>query len=156
MDYPFQAYGTLTYDANRGSLKKRTGWWLTVELDDEEIPRYYRWWVDRQWWDADSKSFKRNYHKPPHWPHISVIRGEKPRKNISHWGKYLAGKRVRFFYSPDIRQTSNAFYADEPDKFWFIDTQWDGYTELRKHYGLKWQYQGRPFRGHVTVARTYD
>lgn len=157
MDYPFKAYGRITYDANRGSLKSRLGWWMTIELEDEELSRYYRWWVNRVWWQADSHSLKRNYHRPPHWPHISIIRGEEPQRNKHLWGKYRAGERVKFRYSNVVYQTQNSFYAKRPDLFWYIHVDWEDYVTCRRKFGLTWKRpDGHPFRGHITVARTYD
>lgn len=156
MEYPFETYGHIKYNPRRGSLKRGTNWWLTIELDNNELSRYYRWWIDKVWWEADSKPVKRNYHKPPHHSHISIIRGEKPLRNIDQWGKYRANEQVTFRYSPVVKQTSSAFYADEPDQFWFLEVEWKDYTEFRKYYGLKWEHNNKPFHGHITVARTYD
>lgn len=156
MEYQFETYGKIVYDPPRGTMKRRTQWWCVIDLKELDLVDYYRWWVDRVWWEADNHTMKRRYHRPVHWPHISLIRGEKPQKNIHDWNDYLAGERITFRYSNQVRQTSNAYYADEPDKFWFIDIEWDGYVDFRKHFGLSWERNGRPFRGHVTVAKTYD
>lgn len=156
MEYQFESYGKIIYDPPRGSMKKRTKWWCVVELEQLDMVDYYRWLIDRHWWMADSSTIKRRYHRPVHWPHISVIRGEVPRRNKSDWGKFMSGQRVKFRYTNQVRQTSNAYYAEEPDKFWFVDVQWDDYNLIRDHFGLNIQRDGRPFRGHVTVAKTYD
>jgi len=156
MEYQFETYGKIVYDPPRGTMKHRTQWWCVVDLKELDLIDYYRWWVDREWVQADSRNMKRRYHRPVHWPHISVIRGEKPRQNIQDWGKYMAGETIKFRYTNQVRQTSNAYYADEPDRFWFIDTEWGDYTKFRKHFGLNWEHKGKPFRGHVTVAKTYD
>jgi hypothetical protein len=155
MEYPFITYGWIRYNPERGRMKERTDWWCVLELDDNEISRYYRWFIDRQWWDADSSNTKRAYHRPTHQSHISLVRGERPKQNIDDWGKYMADKKVFFRYGNNIRQTSNAFHASEPDKFWFIDTDWKPYVDFRKHFGLPYNYNGTPFRGHLTISRTY-
>ena len=156
MKYPFQSTGRVVYNADRG-LSDGQVWWCTIDLDkDDDLARYYRWWVDRAWWEADSRTRKRGYHKPIHPPHISIIRGETPRQNAEDWGQYRAGELVTFRYSHIVRQTSNAFNSEEPDRFWFVDTQWDGYARMRRHYGLPWQRDNKPFQGHITVAKTYE
>lgn len=150
----FETTGILRYDPHRPGMKTRTVWWCVIELDDA-IASYYRWFIDREWWQADSSTIKRGYHRPAWGAHVTVIRGERPRKNESDW-KYRDGERISIRYDNKIRQTSSAVYADEPDKFWFVDAHWDGYTELRKHFGLPYERDGRSFRPHITVARTYD
>jgi hypothetical protein len=156
MEYPFTTHGRIRYNPVRGNMKSRVDWWCVIELDNNEIANYYRWFIDRNWWDADSYTTKRRYHRPTHLSHISLVRGEKPRKNIDDWGKYQADKKVFFNYNGMIRQTSTAYHADEPDKFWFIDTDWEPYVDFRKHFGLPYHRDGNLFRSHMTVARTYD
>lgn len=156
MEYPFETSGVIRFDPDRGNMKKRTEWWCVIELDDSELADYYRWFVDRNWCDADSSKIKRRYLKSPHMTHISLVRGEKPTQNVHLWGKHLADVRVTFRYNNQIRQTSNAYYANEPDKFWFIDTEWEPYVGFRKTFGLPWEYKNKPFRSHMTIARTFD
>lgn len=156
MEYPFEITGRIVYDPRRGDMKARVKNWCVVEIDCVDLIDYYRWFVDKNWWDADTRSVKRTYHRAAWGSHISVIRGEYPKQNQNDWGKYRANERVSIRYNGMIRQTSNAYYADEPDKFWFIDAQWDEYVEFRKHFGLSWNHNGVPFRPHITVARTYE
>ena len=147
----FETTGILKYEPKR---QVASTWWLTVELPSfEDTSRYYRWFIDREWWIADSSPVKRKYSRSSHAPHVSVIRGEKPRRNIEDWGKYLVDKRVKVRYDPHIRQTTKA--VDGKDTFWFVDAYVDGYAEIRKHFGLDYQRNGVPFKGHITIAKVH-
>lgn len=150
----FETKGTLLFDPPRPGMKTRTAWWCVIALDDQ-IADYYRWHLDRNWWMGDTSSIKRGYHKPSWGAHISVIRGEKPRMNMEQWAKN-SGRKVTIRYNGMIRQTKDAVFSGETDKFWFIDAEWDEYASFRKQFGLTWQVGGKPFRPHITIARTYD
>lgn len=150
----FTTKGIITYEAER-SLKTTSNWWLTVELPEfEEAARYYRWFIDRNWVDADMRKVKRKYNKPSHPPHVSVIRGQEPQRNKDQWGKNLAGEEVDVIYTNLVRQTT--IEKDGKDHFWFIDVQIDKYAHMRDHFGLDYMWSdGRPFKGHVTIARAF-
>ena len=143
----FTSTGKLIYNPVR-TMKSNTDWWCMVELPNDQIANYYRWHLDRNWWIGDNRSVKRVYSKPPHRSHISVIRGEKPRKNIEHWNKFLAGKLIKFEYSNVVRQTNVG--RDGNDHFWFIDAIFPEYNQLysfyyqvlKQHRKLRsWKYQ---------------
>jgi hypothetical protein len=151
----FTAYGKVTYDPYRGRMQRGTQWWCVIELEDHVIADYYRWMVDRFWWMADTSSVKRTIVKSPHTPHISLIRGERPRKNEHLWGSFMAGQRVQFRYSNQIIQTRKRG-PEATDRFWFVDVQWDPYHDIRQTFGLPVQYDGKPYRPHLTVAQTHD
>lgn len=147
----FKHKGIITYNPKRNV---NNDWWLTIELKGfAEVARYYRWFIDTEWWKADSRPYKRGYHKPPHSYHVSIIRGEKPKKNIDKWGKYMAKKRVVIDYSPYIRQTT--LKRDGKDHFWFLDAWYEKYADLRKFYGLDYERDGVPFKGHITICRSF-
>ena len=147
----FTATGVITYEPKR-RMKDASKWWCTVEL-----PRfygtmdYYRWYIERNWYDADIRTLKRVYQRPSHPPHISVNRGEEPRRNDCDWGKYLSGKKVKVHYSNLIRQTDQK--RDGKDNFWFLDCQVKELVGIRQHFGLDWQRNGVPFKGHITIAK---
>ena len=145
----FKAKGRITYDPKR-SFKNRQHNWLTIELIKfEETAAYMRWLIDRYWWEADVSPLKRDYCRPPHYPHVSIIRGENLRANKSDWGKHHSGKIVEIEYSNMIRRTPN-------NKHWFVDAHSPVVPLMRKHYGLDWQRNGVAFKGHITVARVHD
>lgn len=146
------SYGKVVYNPKR-NMDKNIDWWCVLELKNHGLVDYYRWFLDRHWYDADVRSVKRQYCRPPHHPHISIIRGEKPRKNIEDWGKFLAGEKITFEYSNIIRQTNSI--ADGKDYFWFIDTFFDQYITIRYHFGLQIKRDGIPFKGHLTIARAF-
>lgn len=145
----FKIAGKITYDPPRNV---KTQWWLTVE-----IPKFYgeaeyqRWLIDRNWCESDSSWTKRKYCMPNHPYHVSIIRGERPKKNIKQWGKYLAGQKVLIEYDTLIRQTTMA--KDGKDTIWFVDGTFDGYNDMRDYFGLDTSRNGIPFKGHITIAK---
>lgn len=149
----FTTKGVITYEPKR-NMKVAPKWWLTIELPRfEATAAYYRWMIDRNWCEADIRKVKRAYNRPSHAPHVSVIRGEKPRKNIGDWGKFMAGKKINVDYSHEVRQTTMA--VDGKDHFWFVDADYELYAGLRKHFGLDYIRNGVPFHGHITICRSY-
>jgi len=146
----YETTGIITYNPIRNVKNK---WWLTVELPYfSDTAKMYRWFMNKHWYEADSHSMRRPFNKPPHKYHVSIIRGETPRKNRQDWGKYLAGKKIKVGYSNLIRQTSIS--KDGVDHFWFVDSKIDVFQDIRKHFGLQHQKDGVPFKGHITIART--
>lgn len=137
--------GVLTYDPYRGKMKTNTNWWIVVNTDNE-IARYYRWWIMRHYW-IDLKN--------PSWgAHISVLRGGKPRNDKRHlWKKYM-GEKINFTYSPIVRQSGDTT-GDRPDNFWFIDVWSDRLTEIRDELGFTNVFDGKPIKYHLTIGRTY-
>lgn len=147
----FKTKGIVTYNPKRSVS---SDWWLTIELPYfEQTAAYYRWMIDRNWWKADSSPIKRKYSRLSHAPHVSVIRGEKIKENIADWGKYLNKKKVDVLYDYRVRQTT--IEKDGKDHFWFLDTYVDCFCDLRKHFGLDYQRDGIPFKGHITIARVH-
>jgi hypothetical protein len=85
-------------------MTRRTGpWWLVLETDDE-ITRYYRWWVQRE--------LGITLNKPSWKAHITVIEGTEP-EHKHNWLKY-ANQTYDFRYGHDIR-TKGPFYWLEVD-----------------------------------------
>ena len=147
----FKTKGIVTYNPKRSVS---SDWWLTIELPYfEQTAAYYRWMIDRNWWEADSSPVKRKYSRLSHAPHVSVIRGEKIKENITDWGKYLNKKKVDVLYDYRVRQTT--IEKDGKDHFWFLDAYVDCFCDLRKHFGLDYQRDGIPFKGHITIARVH-
>ncbi len=149
----FTTTGVLRFDPPRGRMKTRTEWWCVIEVDND-IRDYYRWHMDREWWNADNSTIKRFYVSPSWNAHLSVIRGERPRENEYLWG-VGSGELVQIQYDNQIRQTKNAMHSGEVDKFWFIGAEWDGYVAFREQFGLPVTYDGVPHKSHITIARTY-
>ena len=151
----FTTSGILRFDPLRPGMKRRTEWWCIVEVDNS-IQDYYRWLMDREWWNADRSTIKRCYVRPSWNGHLSVIRGEEPRKNEYLWG-VGSGEKVVVRYDNQIRQTQNALHSGEVDKFWYINAEWDGYVALRKQFGLPvTTYDGISHKSHITIARTHE
>ena len=156
-DYEFTSIGTLKYDPKRSGMDySRTKWWCVLEVD-EGIAEYYRWWLDRHWWEADILSKKRKYSRPSTAPHISIIRGERPRRNINLWNKNNHEK-IQFKYSCTIRQTGDTTGYDRDDHFWFLDVKFDEFIGLRSQFGLPVRdyVSLKPFSAHLTFARAYS
>lgn len=138
--------GVLIYDPYRGKMKRNTNWWIVVNTDDE-IARYYRWWVMRRYW-IDLKD--------PSWgAHISVLRGGKPRDEKQHLWKKYQGEKIDFAYSPNVRQSGDTTGGDRPNHFWFVDVWSDRLTEIRKELGFTTVFDGKPIKYHMTIGRTY-
>jgi hypothetical protein len=122
MDYfPFQS---------KGYIKPVEDWWLLLTCDPE-IVRYYCWLA--RTWGIDIEAGSR------HGPHISVVKGEKPKK-IKMW-KAIKGKPIYFKYSNQVRD--NGYHA-------WIDVKCPALNDLRKKLGLR----EKPFHSfHLTIGR---
>jgi len=148
--YNFRSTGRIVYDPKRGGMKRRTKWWCVLNVD-REITRYYRWWVSRRFWGMTA--MKDDWLCQPSWDaHVSIIRGETPRREFrSLWGKYQ-GEEVEFWYSHNacLAGDRGTRYAEDGD-FWFVDVYCPRIDEIRDELGLKTFY-----KYHLTVGRTYD
>lgn len=121
--------GTLVYDPERTGLKRRSGpWWLVLETDDE-ITRYYRWWVQRELGVTLNKQAWR--------AHITVIEGTEP-PNKSAWLKY-ANQIFEFDYEHEL-MVGGPFY--------WLNVECDPLLAIRVELGLPTFY---PL--HLTVGR---
>lgn len=147
-----KAKGRVVYNPKR-NMTKDTKWWCVLELPTDELPRYCRNVLDKEWWTYDSSPEKRKYHRPPHRAHISIIRGETPRKNHDHWNMMFKGHNLEFEYDLDIKQTKG--FKNEIGEYWYINTVFPEYNLIRAHFGLDTSRNGQPFRGHLTFARCY-
>lgn len=154
MDY-LSTTGRIVYDPHRGDMKSRTQWWCVIDVDPE-ITRLFRYWMDRNWWDVERWSMKRPFVAPAWDAHVSVVRGEG-YLNKKFWKKYH-GQEVTLFYGLDIHQTQSSENYERPDHFWFVDVECPRIMEIRAELGLRVadEKTGKPYRSHLTVARTYD
>lgn len=130
-----ESEGIIIYDPYRGQMKKKTNWWCVLEVD-QEITRYFRWWVEQR------------YHEElcqPAWDaHVSAVRGERPAaKDIDLWKKYDKMK-VKFLYDNNVHQLH-----DKPH-FWTIDIKCDFLLNIRKEFGFPYDYGL-----HMTIGRSY-
>jgi hypothetical protein len=140
--------GIIRYDPPRGDMKTRTQWWCVIEADDE-IARYYRWWVDRH--VLNPLGFdKLGLHKPAWGAHISIVRGEQPRPEDMHHWKEHDGREIEFEYSPDVVQTGQNPDKPRPDHFWFLPIRCPLAVQIRDDFGLYTSYTL-----HMTIGRTY-
>lgn len=134
-------YGYIKYDPYRGGMKKRTTWWAVVEVD-REITRYFRWWVQKEFW-IDLKQ--------PSWDaHISIIRGEKPPKDLQHLWKKYDGQRIEFRYKHHVRQSGDTTGGDRPDHYWFVEVDCPLLKQIRDEFGFP-----SDWKQHITIGRTY-
>lgn len=124
--YPFTGIGKLVRGSSFGVFSegsKRGPWWLTLRVD-AGIMDYYRWWIHSQ-----RDVWGRSVHKtcePVAKAHISVVRGEKPNRNIDKWSK-VVGARFSFSYSHEV-QTNG--------KHWWLLCESEQVRELREYLGL--------------------
>lgn len=134
-------YGYIKYDPYRPGLKRKKNWWAVVTVD-REITRYYRWWVKKENWIELCQ---------PSWDaHISIIRGEKPPKNLEHLWKKYDGQKIEFRYKHHVRQSGDTTGGDRPDHYWFIEVDCPKLKEIRDEFGFpsNWKF-------HITVGRTW-
>lgn len=133
--------GRIVYDPDRKGMKRRTQWWCVLDTDNE-ITRYYRWWV------------KKELHvdlKMPSWGgHVSIIRGEKPPKHLDHLWKKYHNKRVKIRYRPWVRQSGDTTGGDRPSHFWFLEVDAPFLIDIRKEFGFP-----HNWKLHMTIGRTY-
>ncbi len=136
----------IIYDPRRGDMKSNTDWWCVADVDDE-ICRYYRWWV----WNR----YMITLQKPAWGGHISIVRGEYIRERFQPLWKKRAGQKIEFEYSHNVRFTGDTTGGDRPDTFWFVDVWCPTFNDIRKELGLDWKYPDGPlFKFHITVGRT--
>ena len=140
--------GIILYDPPRPKLKKKVDWWCIVQVN-EEITRYYRYWVMKN--PAYFKETSLDNLCMPSWgSHISVLRGERPRDDLMHlWRKYH-GQRVNFRYSHDVRRSGDTTGWDRPDNYFFLDIHCPELINIRKELD-------RPtnWNLHMTIGRTW-
>ena len=136
--YTHTATGRIVYDPDRGNMKTRTEWWVVVRVDPE-ITRLLRWWV--------KKELFIDLHKQPWEPHISVVRGERPRANPEVWGKYQ-DEVVTFDYVQDPRKTKGG--KNDQGWFWYVNVYCDRIQEIRSELGLRTFHHS-----HLTFGRIY-
>ena len=137
----FKAKGVIRYDPYRGKMKSNTKWWVVVNTD-QEITRYYRWWVHRRYWIE--------LQQPAWGSHVSIIRGEKPADHLMHLWKKYDGHWIEFEYNHNVRQSGDTTGWDRPDCFWFLDVRCEFLNQIRGELGRPtgWKY-------HLTIGRTY-
>lgn len=126
-----KAKGTIVYDPYRAKMKRKTAWWAVVETDDE-ITRYFRWWVKKEFWI--------DLNKPAWGAHVSIIRGEKPEPDLMHLWKKYDRTEVEFEYEHSVYQNKH---------FWLVDVKCPFLINIRKELN-------RPcnWNLHLTIGRT--
>ena len=153
------ARGHLSFDPRVASIDSKP-WWLILRCDYAWYEMYERWitragygkrWVraidslrvnpDGQSLDLAPRLALSGGVMPPAWgPHISVMRGERPRAQEAKWGKY-EGYQYTFEYNPeDIRR--NGEYIWTPVRCGEL-------LDLRETFGLR-RDPGIPL--HLTIA----
>ena len=143
----FKAKGVLVYDPKRPGLKKKTDWWAVVNTDNE-ICRYYRWWVEK---NPQAFGLTNINIQPPSWgAHVSVIRGEQPTPDKMHLWKKYHGEQVEFKYSHNVRQSGDTT-GDRPGWFFFVEVDCPRLLEIRRELN-------RPtnWKLHMTIGRIYE
>lgn len=137
--YFHKGSGIIKYDPYRGEMKRRTDWWCIVQVD-KNITAYYRWWL--------LKERHLILHQPSWDAHISVVRGEKPRRDkVNLWKKY-EGKRVDFLYEHgNIRSEID---KNNGGMYYWVDVECPFLNQIRAEfeYPIGW-------RMHITIGRTY-
>lgn len=140
--------GVIQYDPPRPGMTYRKDWWCVVNLN-KEVTRYYRWWL----------SFEKHIHlQSPSWDaHISIVRGEKPRREFLELWKKYDGQRVEFFYQHGLIRCDRSQRTDDRagkaigGDYYYIDVCCPLLDEIREELGLRTGYNF-----HFTVGRTYE
>ena len=136
--YKQQATGRIIYDPYRPGMKRRTEWWAIVRVD-REIARLLRWWVKKELHiDLNQQSWE---------PHISIVRGERPKEHPEAWGAYQ-NEIVTFEYVQNPRKTKGG--RNDEGWFWYVDVYCPRIQEIRAELGLKTFY-----KSHLTFGRIY-
>ena len=143
----YNGSGRLIYDPKRPGMKTRTEWWAVVNIDDE-IARYYRWWVEQ-----NSQVFgltKIKLYQPSWGAHISVIRGEKPQDDLMYLWKKYHGEWINFRYSGFVKQSGNSTGSNRPNHYFFVEVDSPRLVEIRQELNrpTDWKF-------HITIGRTY-
>lgn len=138
------SFGRLKYDPQHSETSFEN-WWLIL-ICDKELASYYRYWVEKEWpceipsgaWLHKSQlnEVSDKWIVTQHgvkmcgsaWgSHISVIRGEKPRKNLNRWKAY-ENLKIEFEYFPETLSTNT--------KHWWMQIKSKQLEEIRKEFGL--------------------
>ena len=113
-----------------GYLKPVNGWWMLLSVDPE-IVKYYCWLAKTWGIQIDPGS--------RHGPHISVIKGEKP-KSTKRWFD-MAHTPIIFKYTNQIRH--NDYHV-------WLDVRCPELSKVRQSLGLK----PKPYHSfHLTIGR---
>lgn len=148
--------GVIKYEAKRNfKSDHRNKWWMTLEVPNfEEVGRYFRWYIDKEWYNIDRvRTNKVLYYRPSHPYHVSIVRGEKPKKNIDDWGKFMMNSKMEIIYDWPIQIISP---PSGKGFFWVSRVKLKGYNEIREHFGLPTKtHDGAAYSGHMTVARAF-
>ncbi|NJO61534.1 MAG: hypothetical protein HC836_25785 [Richelia sp. RM2_1_2] len=152
----FRGSGIIEYDPIRQGInstdsngrQNRDKWWVIVRVNSE-ICRYYRWWISKEilnplGFERRKDAIRNGFHfiDLPSWgPHISVLRGERPRDDLMYLWKKYDGRRVEFDYSHKIECEGDYF---------FVEVRSDFLTNIRKELELPIGY-----RFHITVGRMW-
>lgn len=125
----FKTKGTIRYNPERVGLKSGNDNWVVIELEDSDLPEYYR------------TQFYKRYgillEKPSWSPHISVVKGWDLNSE-KEWG-WRDGEEVEFEYSHAL--------------FWkkhhvWVNTKCQAMYDIQNYYGFD-----RIERGHLTIGR---
>lgn len=150
-----KSYGYLKYDPRydkvQGKPTKYNDWWLILKVN-YDLAAYYQWWLQKEatwplysvdWlqkaelnhdldatWAIVQRGIK--VHNSAWGPHISIIRGEKPKTLLDYngnnlWGKYQ-DQKIWFEFEPDYLNTNG--------KHWWIRVISPDLERVRTELGL--------------------
>jgi len=131
-----KATAKIVYDPPRPRLKKKVDWWC-VATTDNEICRYYRYWVMQ-----NPQAYGESHIdlKSPSWgSHISCIRGEEPPGNLKYLWKRYDGRVVDIEYN---------HFVERSGSFWFVEVRCQELKKIREEFGFPTNW---PL--HLTIGR---
>lgn len=134
--------GIIRYSPLRiGGRRRINPWWIVVDTDNE-ISKYYKWWLERLIynppWLKKNEGEKLNL---PLWgTHVTVLNGVKEvgEQYLEFWEKYQ-GEQIEFEYSP---------YIEKHWKFFVLPVKCSKLEIIRDELGFDSNYHF-----HITVAR---
>jgi len=116
--------GKIVAGSSFGFTKAHPSW--MVLTCDEQIMRYYQWWVHNSFKDVWGRSIYQ-LHAPIARCHISIVRGENPEKTKAKVWDQLIGQKVQFEYSNEVNTNG---------KHWWLPVKCPRLIEIRRELGL--------------------
>lgn len=120
----FHSFAKINIIQNPKKIKQNTDFLITA-IADEELCRYYRYWV--------KKCLYLTLFRPSWHSHITVSKLNSIEKfeTVKKFNK----KKIKFFYEPIVRYAGDTT-NDKPPIHWFIDVYSDDIREIRQTLDL--------------------
>ncbi len=132
-NFQYQSTGIISFDPGLNT-KHYEPYWCLMKID-EEIYKYYSWFMNRE----GEPILKPN----TLWGfHASIIKGDVPTKNLDKWGMFQ-GEQIPFHYGNEIRWSNG--------RHCWMNLYSERLMEIRDFYGL--HINGGKLKYHMTLGR---